>query len=195
MDLYQAIRGRQCVGALKPDPVPTEVIERVLDAAVWAPNRFLTEPWRFWILTGEGRRPLSRLLVDLEKASMEQPISEENIKKLNQRGEQPFSAPMLIVVGCEVSDKPRVFPIEEVGAVNACIENMLLALYNEGLAGYWKTPSQIYTNEFKAFFGLKEKDYILGIFYIGYPDHYKIERKRTHFSEKAKWINEDKDYK
>jgi nitroreductase len=194
MDLYKAIKERECAGSFKSDAVPKAVIEKILDAAVWAPNRFLTEPWRFWILTGEGRRPLSRILVELEKESMENPDSEENTKKLKQRAEQPFSAPMLIVVGCEVSQKPRVVPIEEVGAVNACIQNMLLALHAEGLEGYWKTPSQIYDVRFKQFFGLKEVDYILGIFYIGYPDSHKKERKRTDYSQKAKWIEEDKDY-
>lgn len=195
MDLYDAIKGRECAPSFKKDSVPMLYIEKALEAGTWAPNRFLTEPWRFWILTGEGRRPLSELLVEMEKSDMEDPSSEENQKKLKKRGEQPFTSPVIIVVGCEVSKKPRVVSIEETGAVYACIQNILLALHAEGLEGYWRTPPQIYETKFKEFFGLTEEDYILGTLYVGYPDTVKQDRKRSSFSQKTKWISENKDYK
>jgi nitroreductase len=43
---------------LKPDPVPREIVEQLLHAAQWAPNHGHTEPWRFMIYMGEGRRAL-----------------------------------------------------------------------------------------------------------------------------------------
>jgi nitroreductase len=194
MDIYEAIKGRESVPSFKPDAVPKESVERALEAATWAPNRFLTEPWRFWVLTEEGRRPLSNLLVELEKETMENPDTEENQKRLRMRQEQPFTVPVIIIVGCEVSDRPRVVPGEELGAVYACTQNLLLALHAEGLEGYWKTPSIIYSNKFKEFLGLKEKDYVLGFFHVGYPETRKKERKRTHYSQKTKWISENESY-
>lgn len=195
MDLYEAIRGRECVPSFKQDDVPLVIIEKILEAGTWSPNRFYTEPWRFWVLTGEGRRPLSNMLVEIEKENMKNSDSEENQSKLKARREQPFSVPVIIIVGCEISEKPRVVPVEEIEAVSACTQNILLALHAEGLEGYWKTPAAIYTSKFKEFLGLKEKDHVLGLLHVGYPAARKTERKRTHFSHKTKWINEDISYK
>ncbi|MCL6553695.1 MAG: nitroreductase family protein [Firmicutes bacterium] len=47
MSVVDLIKQRRSVPKMRPDPVPREVLERMLDAAVWAPNHRLTEPWRF----------------------------------------------------------------------------------------------------------------------------------------------------
>jgi nitroreductase len=194
MDLFEAIKKRESSPSFKEDAVPKHIIEKVLEAGTWAPNRFFTEPWRFWVLTGEGRRPLGNILVDIEMENMKDPNSEENQKKLQLRKEQAFAAPVIIIVGCEVSEKARVVPIEEIESVSACIQNILLALHAEGLEGYWKTPSVIYDTKFKEFIGLKEKDHVLALLHIGYPATRKTERNRTPFSYKTKWIGENTSY-
>lgn len=38
MELYEAIRGRRSVRRYKADPVPADVLERLLEAAQWAPS-------------------------------------------------------------------------------------------------------------------------------------------------------------
>lgn len=38
MDLYRAIRGRRSVRKYRPDPVPAELLDRLLEAAQWAPS-------------------------------------------------------------------------------------------------------------------------------------------------------------
>ncbi len=38
MELYEAIRGRRSIRRYKPDPVPQEVLDRLLEAAQWAPS-------------------------------------------------------------------------------------------------------------------------------------------------------------
>ena len=55
MDAITAINQRTSVRRFRPDPVPREIVERLLDCAVRAPNHKLTEPWRFTILTGAAR--------------------------------------------------------------------------------------------------------------------------------------------
>jgi len=53
MSVYQAIYGRRSAWKFSDAPVDRMAIERMLDAAVWAPNHRLTEPWRFFVL-GQG---------------------------------------------------------------------------------------------------------------------------------------------
>ena len=55
MDAIEAIQRRTSVRRFRPDPVPREVIARLLECALYAPNHKLTEPWRFAVLTGAAR--------------------------------------------------------------------------------------------------------------------------------------------
>ena len=55
MELKEAIRNRRSIGKVKQDSVDKALIEEILEAGTWAPNHCHTEPWRFWVMTGEGR--------------------------------------------------------------------------------------------------------------------------------------------
>ena len=62
MDALEAIFNRHSVSRVKPDPVPKEVIERLLAAAVQAPNHYRIQPWRFIVLTGRSREALGEVM-------------------------------------------------------------------------------------------------------------------------------------
>ena len=53
MDFYEVIRTRRSVRSYKPDPIPDEVLMRVLDAARIAPSGSNRQPWRFIIVKDE----------------------------------------------------------------------------------------------------------------------------------------------
>jgi nitroreductase len=46
IDVYEAMRTLRAVRRLRPDPVPEDVLERVLEAATWAPTGGNQQPWR-----------------------------------------------------------------------------------------------------------------------------------------------------
>src|SRR3712207_7001605 len=60
MDVIHAIETRRSIGRVKQDPVPRDLIERILESAVHAPNHRITEPWRFHVFTSKGRGELAR---------------------------------------------------------------------------------------------------------------------------------------
>ena len=72
MDLIKAIHERKSIRAFKPDPVPKEKIEAVLDLAIHAPSAINLQPWEFIVVVGEERERLSRRLI---KAYREKQIS------------------------------------------------------------------------------------------------------------------------
>ncbi|MCQ6277457.1 nitroreductase [Bacillus sp. V3B] len=191
MDIFKAIFQRRTIGKVKPDPIEKEKIEKLLEAAIWAPNHYHTEPWKFFVLTGDGRRPLGRTLAEIAKENMDDPTTEENQEKLKKAEEKPFRAPVIITVAVTPSDNPKVIDIEEVGAVNAAIQNMLLAAHALGLGAIWRTGKPAYHSKMKKLFGLRERDEVLGFIYIGYPDIPQREGKRVSFTEKTKWIEVD----
>ena len=55
MDAIDAIQRRTSVRHFRSDPVSREMVQRLLECAVRAPNHKLTEPWRFVVLTGAAR--------------------------------------------------------------------------------------------------------------------------------------------
>lgn len=194
MDVIEAIRTRRSIGKVKPDPVDAELIHQMLEAAIWAPNHFLTEPWRFFVLEGEGRRPLGCVLADIARESMEDPTTEENVKKLKRAEELPFRAPVVIVVAAVPSEKERVIRVEELGAVYAAVQNMLLAAHSLGLGAIWRTGEPAYHPKMNELFGLGEKGQMLGFIYVGHPNLSGLKGRRTPYQEKTKWIDRDRSY-
>ena len=49
--LFEAIYSQRQITRYKPDPVPREVIEKIIDAATRAPNGANTQPWEFLVIT------------------------------------------------------------------------------------------------------------------------------------------------
>ncbi|MEV5703552.1 nitroreductase [Actinoallomurus sp. NPDC052274] len=60
MDVYEAVDTRRAVRAFSDKPVPTEVLERVLAAAMRAPSSGNLQPWHVYVVTGEPLAELKR---------------------------------------------------------------------------------------------------------------------------------------
>ena len=58
MKFDDVILGRRSIRGYKPDPVPQELIKEILTLAMRAPSSMNTQPWNFYIITGE---PLDRI--------------------------------------------------------------------------------------------------------------------------------------
>lgn len=192
MDVMEAIRTRRSIGKVKQDPVEREKIEAILEAGTWAPNHYHTEPWKFFVLTGEGRKVLGRTLIEISKEKMDDPTTPENQSILNKEENKPFRAPVVIAVAVTPSDQPRVIDAEEQAAVAAAIQNMLLAAHALGLGAIWRTGPAAYHPKMKEAFDLGERDQVLGFVYVGYPDPPVPVRQRTSYADKTVWIDEDR---
>jgi nitroreductase len=51
MEVYECIRTRRTIREFKPDPVPEEVVYKILQAARWAPSSSNSQPWHFIVIT------------------------------------------------------------------------------------------------------------------------------------------------
>jgi nitroreductase len=58
MDFETLVQTRRSIRGYKPDPVPRKLIEEVLQLAMRAPTSMNTQPWHFYVITGE---PLDRI--------------------------------------------------------------------------------------------------------------------------------------
>lgn len=60
MDVYEAVDSRRAVRAFSAEPVPRDVLERVLTAAARAPSSGNLQPWQLYVVTGEPLADLKR---------------------------------------------------------------------------------------------------------------------------------------
>lgn len=189
LEVLEAIKTRRSIGKVKDEMVPKELIERIIEAGIWAPNRYLTEPWRFFVINGEGRNKLSKVMENIVIESGIDLNSEEGKRKLEKERNKPFRAPVIIAVAAEVTENGKALRLEELGATYAAVQNMLLAAHSLGLAAYWKTGKACYSPKMKEFFGLKGKDEVLALIYLGYADAVKNPPHKKPAAELTKWID------
>jgi nitroreductase len=162
--LSELVRTRRSNLRMDSDrPVPAEVVERLCDLAMWAPNHMRTNPWKFATFTGEGR---SRLGAALEAAQRAR--GEADPDRLKKSRTKYLRAPAMLVVGSAAHDDP-VFHGENRDAVAAGVENLLLGATALGLASYWSTGEVATVPAVKALAGFDPGDQIVAVVYLGWP--------------------------
>jgi nitroreductase len=149
MDVETAIRTRRTHKAFAPEALPREQIEELLELASWAPNHNLTVPWRFRVVGPQTLRRLKGI------------AGPEGATKLDR-------APTLIVVSCVLSGDP-VEEEEDLHATAASSYIVLLAAHARGLAGYWRTPGLLRSEEGRAVVGLPDEERFVGLLHLGHP--------------------------
>jgi nitroreductase len=144
-----------------------EIVEDVLNNAIWAPTHGKTQPWRFQVFMNESRNELSSFLSGLYAEQYQgEAFNEVKFNKLKNR---PLQSPVVIAVTMTPDVNKKISEIEEVEAVACAIQNMYLTCTAYGIGGFWSTPKLMYTQEMNSFLELKEGEKCLGLFYMGYP--------------------------
>lgn len=189
MNIHEAIKTRRSKPLVSDKAVPIELIEQVIEAGTYAPNHFRTEPWRFFVLTGDGRAKLGKVFGEIIGARQDDPTSEESLKKIERVQKNPLRSPIVIAVGVEPTEKHNVIPQEEHAAVHAAIQNMLLTAHALGLGAIWRTGSICYNPKITKFFDLSEDGEVVAFIYLGYPDIELAPIKRTSAKELTTWID------
>lgn len=164
MDSVDLLLTRRSARALL-DLEPSEgQLERILQAAMAAPDHGRLRPWRFIIVRGEARSRFGDLLADALRKS--QP--EVKPEALRREREKAFRAPLIIVVAARPHTSNKKIPeIEQVLSAGAAAQNIMLAAHGIGLGAMWKTGAAAYDESVKASLGLKATDQIVGFLYIG----------------------------
>ena len=188
MDVIRAIETRRSIGRVKQEPVPRELIERILESGVHAPNHKITEPWRFHVFSGKGRGELARVRAEIARLQAEAEGESEEMAagRISRERKKAFRAPVIIAVISEAG-RDEVETLENYAACAAAVQNMQLTAHALGLAAMWRTGPIVYHQEMRRFFGLKENDRIVAHVYVGYPDMGVRPRRRDPANKKTVW--------
>ncbi len=184
MELMEAIRERRSAGAMKADPVPREIIARLLEAGVQAPNHYKVRPWRFVVLTGNGRIGLGEVMAEV----LHRKFPDLEKQALDRERAKPLRSPVIIAVGVDPPAEPRVLEIENICAAAAACENILLAAEGLGLGGHWRTGEAARDADIKRFLGFAPEQVLIAFLYLGYVESPPEAMARPSFEDRTTWI-------
>ncbi len=189
MDIYAALRGRRSISNLRNDAPARAIIQRIIDAAVWAPNHHLTEPWRFHALAGGARERLGEAVATWLRRERD-PTDAAVQAEIKSAGSRLMRAPVVVVVAQVVADD-ALTALEDYAACCSATQNLLLAAHAEGLAAKWRTGPMAEAPAAKQFLGLREADRIVAYVYVGYPAANLPADSRTRRPAQVDWVGWD----
>jgi nitroreductase len=166
MSVTEAIRGRRTNLRIdQTQEIAPSVMNGLLELATWAPNHHLTEPWRFAVVTGDGRAQLGQVTARFQADS-----GETNEAKLEKTRGKFLRAPAIVIVGCESAAGGRPDQqLEDRDACAAAVQNLLLAATEQGLNSYWGSGVVCSAPAVKDLCGFSVSTTIIAAIYLGYP--------------------------
>jgi nitroreductase len=189
-NVFDAIRERRSIGRVTQERPPRELIEKILEAATWAPNHHVTEPWRFAVFTGEARAELGDVMArsKVERMKAQGRGVEGEFERAAMKA---LRAPVIIAVIVEPDAGPKTVVMEEVLAGAAAIQNMLLTAHALGLGAIWRTGDPAFDPMVKVYLGVEPSAHIVGFVYLGYPDAAPRRVRHTPADAMTTWVGWD----
>lgn len=216
MEIIKAIQDRRSIRAFRQEPVPKEMIEKILKLSIYAPSAINLQPWEFIVVTGEEKARLSRRLI---KAYREKQIScsPGNVKPLpktygkrgaktlalmrpffEEMGTDPdqyinegscnfYGAPVAILLCLDDS-----FPNARLVDIGIALGYLVLAAHESGLGTCPVGLITAYEEEIKDLLNIPgDKNVVIGLA-LGYPDRNipinRFKSQRDHLEKFVRWI-------
>lgn len=168
VEFYDVIRARRSCRVFSPDPVERAILERIVDAAQWAPSGKNRQNWRVFVVIGQKKDEL------VQVAAKSFPRLEPSLKELYDDRIVEFTkgffktlggAPALLVFYSKPTEEGTFVDTQ---SVSAAIENALLAAAYEGLGTCWMTGPVHLEDEVNGLLGVEDMD-LIAFVPIGYP--------------------------
>lgn len=171
-DFYKLLEARRSIRKFKKDPIPAELLEKIIAAGMQAPSGKNRQNWRFFVLQGKKRDDY--LALSQKSWLGIKDILEKRLKpSLYQFTERFFytlgDAPVVIL--CYSQNDPEEHDLTSMGSVYMAVENINLACFAEGLGCCTMGAPLEIRDEVDRFVGLKGEYQLLCGIVLGYPDH------------------------
>tara|TARA_Y100000589_G_C27128389_1_gene619527 strand:- start:116 stop:664 length:549 start_codon:yes stop_codon:yes gene_type:complete len=133
MEISEAIKKRRTIHIFSKKTVPSEVVEKSIDAANQAPCHRKTFPWRFTNIGIKKRELLYHLQLRLKFGS--EPINDSNLKKIRDK----MLNPSHLLIASQLCTENQVQKHEDYAACACAIQNLSLSLVEDGVGCKWST--------------------------------------------------------
>ena len=173
--LWRVMAARRDIRRFRPDPVPDEVIARILRAAHHAPSVGHSQPWRFILVSDPGVRARAALMADRSRLAQSAGMTPEASRRLLDLDLEGIrEAPFGLVVCCDRRAAPdgvlgrATFIDADMWSCACAIQNLWLVARAEGLGVGWVTLFE--PEELARLVEVPEGVATLGWLCVGWPD-------------------------
>jgi len=157
-ELLNFLISRRSIRRFKPDPVPDELILKILDVARYAPSARNSQPWVFIVV--------------------KDPEVKKKLANVHLWAKPLENAPLGIVIACNTELSPESYQVD---CANATMQ-VMLAAHALGLGTVWlQTLRNI--NEIQEIVGLPKNYVPVAMLALGYPDERPSPKKRKELKE------------
>lgn len=158
----EVLTGRRTINLYLHTPVPRQLVLDAIEAATWAPNHHLTEPWRFFLM---GSATVARTLDLIREIVTESKGPELGEFKAKSWAEKPG----WLTVTCRRSDD-SLREREDYAACCAAVQNFMLYLWKAGVGSKWTTGAITRDARFFDILGVDPAhEFVVGMIWFGYP--------------------------
>lgn len=166
--------------------IPEQDLKDIIATADWAPTHGRTEPWRFFVLTGDNLKKFCEHHAELYWANTDEALRTETKREsLSKMGDK---ASHLVITVMRRTPDTKIIVEEEYAAVAAATENMLLGATAKGIASFWSTGGMTHHPAMKMYLGLTENDLVMGLIYLGYSEEQKEGTRKIPLTDKIIWV-------
>lgn len=185
MSILESLKTRRAIRNYEPTEIEDEKIAALLEAATYAPNDRLREPWHFYVIRGEAKERYKEVALEYlqERFPTKPHLVAESVKVLE-------NTPLVIIVTSEIIPNDPASSVDNEYAVCCAIHSMWLAAKELGLGMVWRTRGVglVHDERLHRFIGAPENRKVVGNLFIGYPSAEVEATKRTSFVEKTTYL-------
>ena len=161
-DFAEVLTGRRTIELFLQTAVPKALLLEAIEAATWAPNHRLTEPWHFYLLGPNAKARCLDLCHEIVAAKKGDAAGQFKRDSWSQK-------PGWLAVTCRRS-ADELLQREDYGASCAAVQNALLYLWKAGVGSKWTTGPITRDPRFFEIVGIDEaEEFVVGLIWYGYP--------------------------
>jgi 5,6-dimethylbenzimidazole synthase len=140
--VYKTIEQRRDVRHFLPQPLPEDLMARLLHAAHHGPSVGFMQPWRFIRISEPGLRAALHRIVEAERVKTAQALDEREDEFMRLKVEGIRECGEILVVALMEGREAHIFgrrtlPEMDLASVACAIQNMWLAARAEGIGMGW----------------------------------------------------------
>ena len=201
MSLSEIMRERRSIRKYQDKDIPQEVLQEILENALWAPSGTNRQNWEIHVVKGEKKEKLLKNMVlaaEIFKPNLEKLFPEKIVEVTLNFFKSIGGAPVVILVYIprytydlrkEMGNKEK-YDIEHdrlTSALSAAalVQNILLLAKEKGLGTCWMTAMKHVEDQINEEMGITDRE-LISVIPIGYPDESPRAPKRK--SDKIRWV-------
>ena len=187
-DFFSVARSQRAHRAFTDEPVSDELVDRLLEAATYAPSAENTQPWVFIVL----RDPASRARIgELTRRAWEgggrdfsRPrLTPEVFAKVEAGATGGVAGAPVVVVVC--GDTSRCVEAALEASVFPAVQNLLLAAQAVGLGAALTTITTTFSDELRALLALPDHVRAMAVVPLGWPAKHLGPPRRAPVADKT----------